>query len=418
MFNALELLNEANVGPLSYDTDFLGLTIPTLEDPANVELLNNCVSNLENYMKNSTLDVLAYYNTETSELELKFDDVSPIIHSVGSTYLFSSPRNFTANQSLSIKIAGLDSKTCTVVTDIANGDVCLARLIESGVNFQLISFPNIFSALKSHIDERNNPHRVTLSQMCPYKVGDIFSTTLETDPSTTWTGTTWEMLPNDFMPLNTTGTNVKVTGGSRVITEANLPSHTHTGSFTGTAMAGHAHTFTGSNIADHGHTFAGTVLAGHTHGFTGGSIAAHSHTRGSMEIQGKSYTGDYNTTAGNRWWNATGGAFHRLTGASGPGINDTDEYEEQTSQVMFEASRTWTGSCQSVSAGTPTGTISSITAGTPTGTIVANSSGTPTGTVSTVSSGTASGTVSLVATGDNDDYVQPYYTLRFWLRLT
>jgi microcystin-dependent protein len=44
---------------------------------------------------------------------------------------------------------------------------------------------------------------------------------------------------------------------------------TLTATFTGSALAGHAHTFTGSALSAHGHTFTGSALSSHNHTLTG-----------------------------------------------------------------------------------------------------------------------------------------------------
>lgn len=60
---------------------------------------------------------------------------------------------------------------------------------------------------------------------CPYSIGDIYITTLSTNPATKYLGTTWEKIEGRFL-LATSGSNTSgQLGGSntKTITQANLP---------------------------------------------------------------------------------------------------------------------------------------------------------------------------------------------------
>lgn len=60
---------------------------------------------------------------------------------------------------------------------------------------------------------------------CPYSIGDIYITTLSTNPATRFLGTTWQKIEGRFL-LSTSGSNASgQTGGSntKTITQANLP---------------------------------------------------------------------------------------------------------------------------------------------------------------------------------------------------
>ncbi len=60
---------------------------------------------------------------------------------------------------------------------------------------------------------------------CPYSIGDIYITTLSTNPATRFLGTTWEKIEGRFL-LATSGSNASgATGGSntKTISKANLP---------------------------------------------------------------------------------------------------------------------------------------------------------------------------------------------------
>lgn len=60
---------------------------------------------------------------------------------------------------------------------------------------------------------------------CPYSIGDIYITTLSTNPATKYLGTTWEKIEGRFL-LSTSGSNASgQVGGSntKTISKANLP---------------------------------------------------------------------------------------------------------------------------------------------------------------------------------------------------
>lgn len=60
---------------------------------------------------------------------------------------------------------------------------------------------------------------------CPYSIGDIYITTLSTNPATKYLGTTWEKIEGRFL-LSTSGSNASgQVGGSntKTIAKANLP---------------------------------------------------------------------------------------------------------------------------------------------------------------------------------------------------
>ena len=57
-----------------------------------------------------------------------------------------------------------------------------------------------------------------------YPVGSIYVSTVSTSPADLYSGTTWEQITDRFLYCTTSG---GVTGGSKTITVANLPSHDH-----------------------------------------------------------------------------------------------------------------------------------------------------------------------------------------------
>ncbi|MGL5713090.1 MAG: hypothetical protein ACRCX2_08730, partial [Paraclostridium sp.] len=100
---------------------------------------------------------------------------------------------------------------------------------------------------------------------CPYRVGDILTTTLADSPSVTWLGTAWQKIEGKYLKGSKGSESSKATGGSntKTLTVDQMPSHGHSASGSTGASGKHTHT------ANHGHT--GTASA-HTH------TANHNHT--------------------------------------------------------------------------------------------------------------------------------------------
>ena len=137
---------------------------------------------------------------------------------------------------------------------------------------------------------------------CPFKVGDIYLTTNSTNPSSIFLGTTWQKIEGRFL-LGTSGSGVsKATGGSnsKTIAQANLPNVKLT-------------------------------------------VNSFSLSRGTMDITGAvKTTTDFGVVRGpgscTGAFAKTGSYSNRPEGASGTGSTDFD----------FQASRSWTGSTNSV----------------------------------------------------------------------
>lgn len=73
-------------------------------------------------------------------------------------------------------------------------------------------------AIKTEVDEK-------FKNFCPFKVGDIYLTTNSTNPSSVFLGTTWQKIEGRFL-FGTSGSGAsKQTGGSnsKTIAQANLP---------------------------------------------------------------------------------------------------------------------------------------------------------------------------------------------------
>ena len=165
---------------------------------------------------------------------------------------------------------------------------------------------------------------------CPYAVGDVYVTTSTTNPATRWTGTTWQKIEGRFL-LGTSGSGAsKATGGSnsKTITQANLPNVKLT-------------------------------------------VNSFSLSRGTMDITGtwkggcNGYTASYSTT----------GAFHTLSASRAN--RQSDSNGDSSNYLGFTASKSWTGSTNSVSPQT-----------------------------------------SVLGSGSALDITPSYYTVHMWLRLT
>ena len=139
---------------------------------------------------------------------------------------------------------------------------------------------------------------------CPYQIGDIYLTTNSTNPSSVFLGTTWQKIEGRFL-LGTSGSGTsKTTGGSnsRTIVQANLP-----------------------NIK----------LA----------VDSFSLSRGTQNITGSADTWTYQSekiSSGALYFSGTGKRNYNVNG----GWSGTS--------LKLDASKTWTGSTNSVSPQTST----------------------------------------------------------------
>lgn len=133
---------------------------------------------------------------------------------------------------------------------------------------------------------------------CPYQIGDIYLTTNSTNPSSTFLGTTWQKIEGRFL-LGTSGSgSSKATGGSnsKTIAQTNLPNVKLT-------------------------------------------VNSFSLSRGTMNI-----TGDFYPAA----WNSGSGASGAFTFSSSSKYNPGGNVTYNGGIFNFDASRTWTGSTNSV----------------------------------------------------------------------
>lgn len=179
-----------------------------------------------------------------------------------------------------------------------------------------------------------------------FPVGSFYTSyNINTDPAQLLGFGTWTAVQGRFLLSASSAYPAGSTGGaaSHVITEAELPSHSHTGSI---ASAGE-----------------------HTHTTTTASAGAHTHTRGTMDITG--YHGSEALIAGgSSGGHPYGGAFYVSAGQGGHVAGNVMAGAEQ---LNFQASRSWTG--ETASAGAHTHTVTVQSAGSHTHTVTVGNTG-------------------------------------------
>ena len=205
--------------------------------------------------------------------------------------------------------------------------------LEKSIGKKLVDYDSIdalVAALMGYYNPLIKGISETFKNFCPYAVGDVYVTTSTTNPATRWTGTTWQKIEGRFL-LGTSGSGAsKATGGSnsKTITQANLPNVKLT-------------------------------------------VNSFSLSRGTMDITGtwkggcNGYTASYSTT----------GAFHTLSASRAN--RQSDSNGDSSNYLGFTASKSWTGSTNSVSPQT-----------------------------------------SVLGSGSALDITPSYYTVHMWLRLT
>jgi hypothetical protein len=198
---------------------------------------------------------------------------------------------------------------------------------------------------------------------------------------------------------------VGATGGSA---NATLPSHTHTGSFTGTAMATHNHSasFTGTSVTPAGSVTntaisAGTPAGSVSSSFTGSALGTHGHSISDP------------------------GHFHELKAGSGGGSANIGRSNTSLTTSVYSQSKTTGISVVAASAGTPSGSVSSSFTGTALAThnhtaAFVGTAFTPSGSVTNtaISAGTPAGSVSNSTEGASatNANLPPYYALCYIMK--
>ena len=214
----------------------------------------------------------------------------------------------TSNASSTVKILlkGVEYPVKKVVSgavvDLAIGDITAGAIanitfvndtiILEGENLASSTVPGIIT--ENRVEEiANTKTNTTLATWCPFPVGAIYMSTTSANPSTFWTGTTWQAFATGktIVGIDTSDTDfnsVNKVGGSKevVLTVPNLPTHNHT-------VGDNSHSHTANGVGDHSHT-----LNDHSH-----YIAPHQH--------GTSW-GEHNATG--YWGNWPGTNFRGLAG--------------------------------------------------------------------------------------------------------
>ena len=235
------------------------------------------------------------------------------------------------------------------VVDLAIGDITAGAIanitfvsgtvILEGENLASSTVPGIIT--EDRVEEiANTKTNATLATWCPFPVGAIYMSTNSANPSTFWTGTTWQAFATGktIVGIDTSDTDfnsVNKTGGSKevVLTVPNLPSHNHTvGDNTHThsmgAAGGHWH-----QVNDHTH-----LVPDHTHQVVLSAWDERGSTPGHMGSGGNS--GEIGHTVMDGW--AQGGAV--WTHGSAPNTNAVGDHSHTINNTTHSHTLSDTGS--------------------------------------------------------------------------
>ena len=214
----------------------------------------------------------------------------------------------TSNASSTVKILlkGVEYPIKKVVSgtvvDLAIGDITAGAIanitfvndtvILEGENLASSTVPGIIT--ENRVEEiANTKTNTTLATWCPFPVGAIYMSTTSSNPSTFWTGTTWQAFATGktIVGIDTSDTDfnsVNKVGGSKevVLTIPNLPTHNHT-------VGDNSHSHTANGVGDHSHT-----LNDHAH-----YLPPHQHATSWGENNATGYWGNW---PGNNFRGATG----------------------------------------------------------------------------------------------------------------
>lgn len=204
----------------------------------------------------------------------------------------------TSNASSTVKILlkGVEYPVKKVVSgavvDLAIGDITAGAIanitfvngtvILEGENLASSTVPGIIT--ENRVEEiANTKTNTTLATWCPFPVGAIYMSTTSANPSTFWTGTTWQAFATGktIVGIDTSDTDfnsVNKVGGSKevVLTIPNLPTHNHT-------VGDNTHSHTENAVGDHSH-----VLNDHAH-----YLPPHQHGSGWGEQNQTGYWGNW-----------------------------------------------------------------------------------------------------------------------------
>ena len=204
----------------------------------------------------------------------------------------------TSNASSTVKILlkGVEYPVKKVVSgavvDLAIGDITAGAIanitfvndtvILEGENLASSTVPGIIT--ENRVEEiANTKTNTTLATWCPFPVGAIYMSTTSANPSTFWTGTTWQAFATGktIVGIDTSDTDfnsVNKVGGSKevVLTIPNLPTHNHT-------VGDNSHSHTANGVGDHSHT-----LNDHAH-----YLPPHQHATSWGEHNATGYWGNW-----------------------------------------------------------------------------------------------------------------------------
>ena len=252
----------------------------------------------------------------------------------------------TSNASSTVKILlkGVEYPVKKVVSgavvDLAIGDITAGAIanitfvndiiILEGENLASSTVPGIIT--ENRVEEiANTKTNTTLATWCPFPVGAIYMSTTSANPSTFWTGTTWQAFATGktIVGIDTSDTDfnsVNKTGGSKevVLTVPNLPTHNHT-------VGDNSHSHTVNGVGDHSHTLNDHAhyLPPHQHGSGWGE---QNHTGYWGNWPGKNFRGSSSTDWDNnmfltspvdQWTNGAGAVGMSGSGAHSHTINAT-----------------------------------------------------------------------------------------------
>ena len=253
----------------------------------------------------------------------------------------------TSNASSTVKILlkGVEYPVKKVVSgavvDLAIGDITAGAIanitfvndiiILEGENLASATVPGIIT--ENRVEEiANTKTNTTLATWCPFPVGAIYMSTTSANPSTFWTGTTWQAFATGktIIGIDTSDTDfnsVNKTGGSKevVLTVPNLPIHNHT-------VGDNTHTHSMNGVGDHSHTLNDHAhyLPPHQHG-SGWGEKNHTGYFGNWQ-GGGNYRGSSSTDWDNnmfltspvdQWTNGAGAVGMSGSGAHSHTINAT-----------------------------------------------------------------------------------------------
>ena len=252
----------------------------------------------------------------------------------------------TSNVSSTVKILlkGVEYPVKKVVSgtvvDLAIGDITAGAIanitfvndtvILEGENLASATVPGIIT--ENRVEEiANTKTNTTLATWCPFPVGAIYMSTTSANPSTFWTGTTWQAFATGktIIGIDTSDTDfnsVNKTGGSKevVLTVPNLPTHSHT-------VGDNSHSHTVNGVEDHSHTLNDHAhyLPPHQHGSGWGE---QNHTGYWGNWPGKNFRGSsatdwdnnmFLTSPVDQWTNGAGAVGMSGSGAHSHTINAT-----------------------------------------------------------------------------------------------